>query len=229
MKLPFLPADINTESPLYERALTLANHRKKALYERLEFLGDRVLGLIVAEMLYRHFKNEQEGDWAMRFTLLVREETLAEVAKKIGLPAYLITEDNSMRENQSVLSDVMEALIAAIYLDQGIVKAKKFVENLWMPLLNRDHETIKDAKSALQEWSQSKVGILPEYELIERTGPDHAPHFRVKVSIEGYGSQIGEGGSKKEATQVAAEKLLSALPKEKKQKKSHYTGNHGVK
>ncbi len=206
---------------VFKRALTLANHGKRAPYERLEFLGDRVLGLVIAEMLYRHFPNEHEGDWAMRFTLLVREETLAEVARKIGLPKLLITDEEPLRDNNSILADVTEALIAAAYLDLGMVKVKKFIEELWTPLLNRSHETIKDAKSALQEWSQREVRVLPVYNQLSKTGPDHAPHFVIEVSIAGVGSAIGAGTSKKEAMQTAAENMLAILPKspEKKSKK----------
>lgn len=211
MNLPFLPIEIKTESPLFRKALTLARYGRRAAYEQLEFLGDRVLGLIVAEMLYRHFKYENEGDWAMRFTLLVREETLAYLAKQINLSSYLITKDEGLRDNDSILADVMEAIIAAIYLDQGLDKAKLFVESLWTPLLDRSHETIKDAKSALQEWSQLHTQTLPKYELISRTGPDHAPFFIVSVMIDKYGSATGEGTSKKEAMQHAAKQLLNTL------------------
>ncbi len=219
MKLSFLPFDIKTESPLYTKAFTLARHGRPAAYEQLEFLGDRVLGLVIAEMLYRHFKNENEGDWAMRFTLLVREETLADIARKIGLQSYLITKDESLRNNNSILADVMEALIAALYLDQGLSKTKTFIENLWLPLLKRSHESIKDSKSALQEWSQLVVHTLPKYKLISRTGPDHAPSFVVSVEVEGYDVMTGEGPSKKEAMQRAAEKLLNILPKQNPEKR----------
>lgn len=219
MKLSFLPFDIKTESPLYTKAFTLARHGRPAAYEQLEFLGDRVLGLVIAEMLYRHFKNENEGDWAMRFTLLVREETLADIARKIGLQSYLITKDESLRNNNSILADVMEALIAALYLDQGLSKTKIFIENLWLPLLERSHESIKDSKSALQEWSQLVVHSLPQYKLISRTGPDHAPSFVVSVEVEGYDVMTGEGSSKKEAMQRAAEKLLNILPKQNPEKR----------
>ncbi len=202
---------------LFRRALTLANRGKPASYERLEFLGDRVLGMVVAEMLYRHFPQENEGDWAMRFTLLVREETLADVARQIGIPPLLITDDVALRDNNSILADVMEALIAAAYLDLGIVKVKRFIEDLWRPLLNRSYETIKDAKSALQELTQRELRVLPEYTQISRTGPDHAPHFVIKVSVPKYGEATGEGHSKKEAMQAAAGNMLSIIQKADKE------------
>ncbi len=206
-----LPVDeIITNNPIYKRALTLANHGKSAPYERLEFLGDRVLGLILADMLYHHFPAENEGDWAMRFTLLAQEKTLAEIAKQIGLPKRLITQDNALRQNSSILADVCEAVIAALYLDQGLEKARQFVQTWWTPLLNRSHETIKDAKSALQEWAQ-KHQQMPQYTVINRIGPDHAPLFTIEAKIEGFGETQAVGPSKKEAEQNAAKQLLTQL------------------
>ncbi len=196
---------------VFRRALTLAYKGKRASYERLEFLGDRVLGMIVAEMLYRHFPHENEGDWAMRFTLLVREETLAEVARQIDIPLLLITDDVALRDNNSILADVMEALIAAAYLDLGLARVKQFIETLWTPLLNRSHETIKDAKSALQEFTQRELRVLPEYTQVAKTGPDHAPHFVIEVSVPKYGRLTAEGTSKKEAMQIAAEMMLEKI------------------
>ncbi len=209
-----LPVDaFITDNPIYKRAFTLANHGKSAPYEHLEFLGDRVLGLILADMLYHHFPHETEGDWAMRFTLLAQEITLAEIAKQIGLPKRLITSDNTLRQNNSVLSDVCEALIAAIYLDQGIEKARYFVRTWWTPLLNRSHETIKDSKSALQEWAQKRQK-MPQYTTLERKGPDHAPQFTVEVKINGFGETQAVGHSKKDAEQKAAKQLLDKLSEE---------------
>ena len=206
-----LPVDqIITNNPIYKRALTLANHGKSAPYERLEFLGDRVLGLILADMLYHHFPAENEGDWAMRFTLLAQEKTLAEIAKQIGLPKRLITQDNALRQNSSILADVCEAVIAALYLDQGLEKARQFVQTWWTPLLNRSHETIKDAKSALQEWAQ-KHQQMPQYTVINRIGPDHAPLFTIEAKIDGFGETQAVGSSKKEAEQNAAKQLLTQL------------------
>ncbi len=211
MTSSILPVDhVITDNPIYKRALTLANHGKSAPYERLEFLGDRVLGLILADMLYHHFPAENEGDWAMRFTLLAQEKTLAEIAKQIGLPKRLITTDNELRQNNSILSDVCEALIAALYLDQGLEKARQFVQTWWTPLLDRSHETIKDAKSALQEWAQKRQK-MPQYTVISRIGPDHAPHFTIEVKIDGFGEAQAVGSSKKEAEQNAAKQLLTQL------------------
>lgn len=199
-----------SDNPLYKKALTLANHGKSAPYERLEFLGDRVLGVILADMLYHHFPQETEGDWAMRFTILAQEKTLAEIAKNIHLPALLKTNENELRHNSSILADVLEALIAAIYLDKGIDKASRFVRLLWNPFLNQSHQSIKDSKSALQEWAQKRKK-MPVYETLSKTGPDHAPVFTIQVQIEGYGAAAAKASSKKEAQAKAAELLLDQL------------------
>lgn len=215
MSLEFHLSDFIKDTPIYRKALTLANYGKSAPYERLEFLGDRVLGLYVANLLYRYFPKENEGAWAMRFTILVREETLAEIARQIGIPKLLRTKDNHLRDNNSILADVCEALIAAVYLDQGEKRARQFVELLWTPYLEQSQETIKDSKSALQEWAQ-KRGKMPVYTEISRTGEDHNPTFIMQVEIETYGKATGKGHSKKEAMKIASQTLLDELTKSQK-------------
>ena len=189
-------------------ALTLAHANKAPTYERLEFLGDRVLGLIVADMLLIHHKTEKEGDIAKRFTALVREETLADLAKKIGIPAALITDTPELRDNSSVLSDVMEALIAAIYKDSGFEAAKAFVEPLYQSMLDIDITPPTDAKTALQEWGHKHNILLPVYRVISQTGPAHAPLFKVGVKMGKHEEVIAEGTSKKIAEQNAAKSFL---------------------
>ena len=132
---------------LFSKALTLARGNKSAQYERLEFLGDRVLGLIVSDMLLKHYPREKEGDIAKRFTALVREETLALVARQIGLPEQLITKEDELRSNDSILSDVMEAVLGAIFLDAGFEAARTFAEPLFMPLLIQDIKPPIDSKT----------------------------------------------------------------------------------
>ena len=193
---------------LLKDALTLAHGNKAATYERLEFLGDRVLGLIVADMLLIHHKNEKEGDIAKRFTALVREETLADLAKQIGIPDALITDAPELRDNASVLSDVMEALIAAIYKDSGFEAAKAFVEPLYESKLDIDVTPPVDPKTALQEWGHKHNILLPDYKVISQTGPDHAPLFKVSVKMGNYDEVIAEGTSKKIAEQKAADGFL---------------------
>lgn len=215
MNLEFNLSDFVKDTPVYRKALTLADYGKSAPYERLEFLGDRVLGLYIAQLLYRYFPKESEGDWAMRFTILVREETLANVARQIGIPKLIRTKNHHLRDNNSILADVCEALLAAIYLDQGEKKAKQFVELLWTPYLEQSHETIKDSKSALQEWAQ-KRGKMPIYTEISKTGEDHNPTFVMQVEIESYGKVTGVGHSKKEAMKKASQTLLDNLTKSEK-------------
>lgn len=206
-----------TDGAIYQKALTLANHGKTAPYEKLEFLGDRVLGLFVANLLYRHFKQETEGDWAMRFTILVREKTLADIARQIGLPQLIKTKENQLRNNDSILADVCEAVIAAIYLDKGYEKARQFVEILWTPLLNQPHQSIKDSKSALQELAH-KHKTTPVYETLSKDGPDHAPIYTIKVTVPSLGETTATGNSKKAAMQTAAQQLLDILQQNKSSK-----------
>lgn len=197
---------------LLKPALTLARDGKKAAYERLEFLGDRVLGLVVAEMLYTHYSDEAEGALAHRFTELVREETLAQIALEMNLPAYLITNEPELRKNHSVLSDVCEAVLGAIYLEKGYECAKTVIQPLWMPHMLSYVQAPKDFKSTLQEWTQKKKLGLPEYQLTDKKGTEHEPSFEICVTV-GHYSAIGTGTSKKEAQQKAAGALLDILKK----------------
>ena len=199
---------------LLRQALTLAHGNKAARYERLEFLGDRVIGLVVADMLLAHHKQENEGDIAKRFTALVREETLADLARQIGIPTALITDTEELRSNNSVLADVMEALTAAIFKDAGINEVYKFTKPLFEPLLDKDMRPPVDAKTALQEWGHKHNVLKPEYVLVEQTGPAHAPHFKVAVKMNGFEDVLGEGSSKKIAEQNAATNFLQSYAKD---------------
>ena len=193
---------------LLKKALTLACGNKAAAYERLEFLGDRVLGLVIADLLLACHKSEKEGDIAKRFTALVREETLAMLAQKIELPAALITDSPELRTNASVLSDVMEALIAAIYKDSDFENAYAFVKPLYQDLIDQNIQPPTDAKTALQEWGHKHNVAQPVYTLVQQIGPAHAPFFRVKVSMSGFDDVFGEGSSKKAAEQNAAQNFM---------------------
>ena len=196
---------------LLKQALTLSHHGKSAPYERLEFLGDRVLGLIIADMLYHTFDKEKEGELARRFTGLVREETLAQIAVQLNLGDMMITKEHELRANRSVLSDVCEAVLGALYLDSGLEAVRSFMEPIWTPLLHMDKKAPKDAKSALQEWAQQHGHKLPVYTLIDKTGEEHAPKFIMQVDVEGLGQAIGEGTNKKTAEQTAASNLLKQV------------------
>ena len=199
---------------LLKQALTLAHGNKAARYERLEFLGDRVIGLVVADMLLAHHTKEKEGDIAKRFTALVREETLADLARQIGIPSALITETEELRDNNSVLADVMEALTAAIFKDAGLQEVYNFTKPLFEPLLDKDIRPPVDSKTALQEWGHKHNVLKPEYTLVEQSGPAHAPHFKVCVKMSGFKDICGEGSSKKIAEQNAASNFLSLYAKD---------------
>ena len=167
----------------FKKAVTLAIGGKVAAYERLEFLGDRVLGLVIADLLYQTFPFEKEGDWAIRFTSLVKEHTLAEVSKKIAIDKELVTNEDKLRQNESILADVCEAILGVIYLEKGLEAVKRFVLPLWSPYLNEKVMSVKDFKTQLQEWSQKNKGVIPEYRVLSKTGPEHEPCFEVEVSV----------------------------------------------
>ncbi len=201
------------DQELLKQALTLSHHGKSAPYERLEFLGDRVLGIIVADMLYHTFDKEKEGELARRFTGLVREETLAQIATQLNLGNLMITKEHELRQNRSILADVCEAVLGALYLDSGLEAVRAFMEPIWTPLLHMDKKAPKDAKSALQEWAQQNGHKLPVYTLIEKTGEEHAPQFIMQAEVIGIGCAVGQGANKKTAEQVAAGNLLKQVVK----------------
>ncbi len=184
-------------------------------YDRLEFLGDRVLALVVAEMLYRRFPDEEEGALAKRLVALVRRETLAEVAAALELGVHIRMSrgesNGGGRFNEAMLSDVAEAVIAAVYLDGGLAPAEDFIDRYWRPLLERTAEPPKDPKTALQEWAQARGLELPVYRLVEQTGPDHAPQFTIEVNVVGQPPKKACGKSKRLAEQDAAAKMLDAV------------------
>lgn len=193
---------------LLKKALQLARNEKCAGYERLEFLGDRVVGLIAADIIYKKFPKEKEGPMAKRFTALTREETLAEIAKNLDIPNMLETKDDALRHNSSILSDVMEAIIACFYLDKGYIAAYHFFKPLVLPFL--DDEIPEDPKSLLQELTLKTHKELPNYKLEECIGPPHQPIYTVSVTV-GSKKALGQGASKKKAEKDAATKLLEEL------------------
>ena len=184
-------------------------------YERLEFLGDRVLGLVVAEMIHRRFPSETAGDLARRFAALVSRETLAEVARELGLGAFVRVnpslESQGERENPALLADACEAVIAAIYLDGGMPPARRFIEARWLSFVEADPKPPQDAKTALQEWAQGRGKPLPVYRELDREGPAHEPFFTMEVRVDGTAPVLGRGRSKRQAEQAAAAALLSRL------------------
>lgn len=184
-------------------------------YERLEFLGDRVLGLIVADLLLRRYPDESEGELALRLAGLVRREALTAVAREIGLGAHLRLERGEsatgLRKNPALLADACEAVIGAVYLDGGFEVARAVVEPLWRSLVESARQPPQDPKTVLQEWAQGRGLALPKYVEVGRRGPDHAPCFTVEVRVQGRAPERGEGRSKRLAEQAAARRALALL------------------
>jgi ribonuclease III len=184
-------------------------------YERLEFLGDRVLGLVVADLLWHRFKSEPEGLLTRRIGQLVRRETLARVAAAIGLGPYLLLSPAEAAAgaaaNPGILADALEAVIAAIYLDGSFVAAAAFVRRWWEPLIARMERPPREPKTALQEWAQGRGLPLPAYKLVATSGPDHAPRFTVTAEIVGAEPVAATASSKRAAETEAAALLLDRL------------------
>ncbi|MEX1035682.1 MAG: ribonuclease III [Sneathiella sp.] len=205
------------EAAVTHSSLIKGKGRKAAQedYDRLEFLGDRVLGLIISEELFRRFENAEAGQLSRRYNAQVRRETLAEIGVEMGLQDYIRMAADLVaaggRDNPAILSDVMEAVIAAIYLDGGIKAARKFIKSKWWPRFDNKDASQKDAKSALQEWLAKMGRPLPLYSVIEETGPDHDRHFKVMVDVPDYTPTIGSGSSKRAAEQKAAARMLKEL------------------
>jgi len=191
-------------------------------YQRLEFLGDRILDLVIAESLFDHFPEADEGALARRLAALGRRETLAEVARAIGLGEALVLspgdEESGARANPAILADSCEALIAALYRDGGLAAATAFIDRHWRPRMEAASEPFRDSKTALQEWVQGRGRDLPVYDLIGREGPEHAPVFRVEVRVDGEAPAGGEGRSKRAAEQAAAAALLARLNQQGRRK-----------
>lgn len=205
------------DQKLLEMALTHASMRsgkgKRTDNERLEFIGDRVLGLVIAELLSERYPEANEGELARRFNRLVRGETCAKVARTLGLGAHLILSESEAgsggRAKSTILADAMEALLGAIFLDAGFETARTAVRRYWATQSADVHTSAgPDAKSALQEWAQGQGLALPKYVEIARKGPDHAPRFTSEVRIPGKPPARGEGASKRAAEQAAAQALL---------------------
>ena len=188
--------------------------RTRASNERLEFIGDRVLGLTMAEWLAERFPREQEGELGRRLAYLVSQPVLAVVADAVGLAAALAVSPGEAKagvaKRATVLADALEAALGALYLDGGLEVAREFVRRAWNDAMIEQAEPPKDAKTALQEWAQKRGKDLPIYEVTGRSGPPHAPAFTVTVTV-GSADATGVGGNKRAAEHLAAEALLSRL------------------
>jgi len=201
---------------LLQRALTHASANAAASNERLEFLGDRVLGLVIAEKLHTEYPNDPEGLLALKLNALVRKDACAAAAEAAGLAEHLILANSESasggRKKAVILAGACEAVIAALYLDGGMDAARSFIDRYWAGMAASLNKDMRDAKTALQEWAQSgPMKSAPVYSLLRRDGPDHAPRFVVEVSIGKEPPEKGEGSSKREAEQAAAGAMLKRL------------------
>ena len=204
------------DKKLLERALTHASVRAGSASrkdnERLEFLGDRVLGLVVSGRLFQALPDAREGELARRFNRIVCGAACAEVAREIDLGRFLILSESEAasggRDKDTILADAMEAVLGAVFLDRGFKVADGVVERLWAKRMDGGRATPIDPKSALQEWAQGRGLPLPKYTVVSRKGPDHAPEFVAKVSIKGLEPETGDGASKRQAEQTAAATML---------------------
>ena len=198
-------------------ALTHSSYDKNAKiqnYERLEFLGDRVLGLIIASKLYMENINSSEGDLAKKLSYLVCKSTLKKVADRIELGRY-IKYSNKIDSLDSIKANALEALIGAIYLDSNLRKTSKVILSLWKNCFDNINLAEFDPKSRLQEWCLKYKKKLPEYKLVEKIGPDHQPRFKIKVLIDNFTYSLADGNSKQVAEINAAEKLLKKISENK--------------
>lgn len=200
---------------LTHSSLAKTRTARKQTNQRLEFLGDRVLGLVVAGMIYEAFPDEEEGAMARRHTALVRREALALVARDLALGDYILMasseEDGGGRDNETLLADTCEAIIAALFMDGGLGTAEGFIRRHWTPLMMQDLTPPRDAKTTLQEYVQSRGMDLPRYREALREGPPHDPVFTIEVSIDSGETLPGTGGSKRQAEQSAAAAMLAHL------------------
>lgn len=205
-----IPADVKP----FERAVTHASVGRDS-YDRLEFLGDRVLGLVVAGWLYERFPDEPEGLMSKRFNALVSRETCAEVGRALGVPGHIRlgkqAREDRATDSDNVVGDVVEALIGALFLDSGLDAATDFIRSAWADYIESQKRVPQHPKSALQELAADRSLPPPHYELVSRTGAHHAPTFRIKVSIKGGGDAEAEGTSKQDAETAAAAALLDQM------------------
>ncbi len=199
---------------LLDRALTHKSFNNKINNEKLEFLGDRVLGLIISKKLLEKYPNENEGIIDKKFANLVNKKTCVKIAKKINLKRFLYlgaSHKSLERSADKIVSDSLEAIVGAIYLDGGLKLSEKFILNFWETYIDKSVITLIDSKTLLQEYSLKKFKILPKYTFFKKTGPQHEPFFKTQVEIPESKKIVGEGSSKKKAQQNAASKLIKLL------------------
>ncbi len=202
------------DKSLLERALTHKSFSNSTNNEKLEFLGDRVLGLIISKTLLEKFPDEKEGIIDKKFANLVNKKTCADIAKKLNIKKFLYlgsSHKNLDRSGNKIISDSLEAIVGSIYLDGGLKSSEKFILNFWEKYIDKSVITLIDSKTKLQEYSLKKFKKLPKYTFFKKTGPQHNPIFKTEVEIPESKKIIGIGSSKKNAQQNAAEKLIKIL------------------
>ena len=198
---------------LLQKALTHKSYSENN-NEKLEFLGDRVLGLVISKKLLDKYPGEKEGIIDKKFANLVNKKTCANIANILNLKKFLYlgaSQKNLNRSGDKILSDCLEAIVGAIYIDGGIKSSEKFVLNFWNSFIDKSVITLIDPKTRLQEFSLKKFKILPKYTFFKKSGPQHKPSFKTEVQIPDSKKIIGTGSSKKKAQQNAAEKLIKIL------------------
>lgn len=199
--------------PSYLKDKKNKNLNFKSNFERLEFLGDRVLGLSISNLLFSKFENFNEGDLTKKLSYLVQKKFLLKIAIQLKIENILkySFKKNNLRTNNAILSDSIESLIGGIYLDSGYDAAFKFIKTIWYPYLDSDESNIQDAKTNLQEISQKKYKSLPIYSIVKKEGPPHSPIFTVSLKISNLKILKANGSSKQDAEKNAAKKALELL------------------
>lgn len=208
-------AEITGRTPLtpelYVRAATHGSHGQKD-YQRLEFLGDRVLGLVIADHLYRQYPKEPEGRLSQRLNGLVSGSVCGEIARQIGAGDHILlgkqARDDGARKSVKVLGDVMESLIGAVYIDHGMDAARSFILRHWESRVSSTVGDVRHPKSALQEWAAANNRKIPEYELVDKSGPHHDLKFTVRVSVRNIGEVVATASAIQAAETEAAKKFL---------------------
>ena len=202
------------DKSLLHRALTHKSFDDKNNNEKLEFLGDRVLGLVISKKLLEKYPNENEGTIDKKFANLVNKKTCADISKSLKIKKFLFlgpSQKNFERSGTKILSDCLEAIIGAIFLDNGIKHSEKFILNIWEPYIDKSVITQIDSKTKLQEFSLKRYKKLPKYTFFKKSGPQHKPIFKTEVEIPESKKITGVGSSKKNAQQNAATKLIKIL------------------
>ena len=202
------------EKNLLVQAITHKSYNSKINYEKLEFLGDRVLGIAISNKLIELYPSEKVGILDKKFSNLVNKNTCYEIGKKLKLNEFILvgnTKKQNIKIENKIISDVCESIIGALFIDKGLKVTNTFILKFWDEFLNKSDETLIDAKTRLQEFSLKKYKSLPEYKLISNTGPRHKPNFKVGVKIQDTKFIYSSGSSKKNAEQSAASILLNKL------------------